>query len=44
MNDRAQRVLARGHRREETAAAQALEQEVDFDVPTQDLDDIFQER
>ena len=44
MNDRAQRALARGKRREESAAAQALEQEVDLDVPAQDLDDIFEER
>ena len=44
MNDRAQRALAWGLRWEEAAAAQALEQEVDLDVPAQDLDDIFEER
>ena len=42
MNDRAQRALARGNRREEAAAAQAPEQTLD--VPAQDLDDIFEER
>ena len=41
MNDRAQRG---GERREEAAAAQAQEQEVDLDAPAQNLDDIFEER
>ena len=44
MNDRAQRALVRGQRREEAAAAQAQPQEVDLDAPAQDLDDIFKER
>ena len=44
MNDRAQRALVRGQRREEAAAAQAPQQEVDLDAPVQDLDDIFEER
>ena len=44
MNDRTQRALTRGNRGEKAAAAQALEQEVDLDVPAQDLDDIFEER
>jgi len=44
MNDRAQRALVRGQRREEAAAAQAPQQEVDLDAPAQDLDDIFEER
>ena len=44
MNDRAQRALERGQRRDEAAAAQALEQEVDLDVPAQDRDGIFEER
>jgi len=44
MNDRAKRALAKGHRGKEAAAAQALEQEVDLDVPAQDQDDIFEER
>ena len=44
MNDRAQRALVRGQRREEAAAAQAPQQEVDLDAPVQDLDEIFEER
>ena len=44
MNDRAKWALARGHRREDAAAAQALKQVVDVDVPAQDLDYIFEER
>ena len=44
MNDRAQRALARGHRGEEAAAAQALEQEVYLDVPAQDWDDILKKQ
>ena len=39
MNDRVQ-----WHRGEEAAEAQALDQEVDLDLPAQDLDDIFEER
>jgi len=37
-------VLVRGYRREEATAAQVHEQEVNPEVPAQDLDGIFEER
>ena len=43
MNDRSQRALARGLRREE-APSQVQHQEVDTDVIAHDLDDNFEER